>query len=127
MEIKMKKKSNFINGKQYAIITGASQGLGKSFAYEAAKRGWNLILCALPESGLPQVTEDIRSYFLCDVLAIECDLVDREDRDNFVREVTSKKLPVTLLVNNAGIADPYQGPVESAAMKILSTAYLACY
>lgn len=92
-----------MDGKQYAIITGASQGLGKGFAYEIAKRGWNLILCALPGSGLSQVTDDIRQHFLCDVVAIECDLVDREDREKFIKEVIKKDLPVTLLVNNAGI------------------------
>ncbi|MEA3391527.1 MAG: SDR family NAD(P)-dependent oxidoreductase [Candidatus Marinimicrobia bacterium] len=99
----MKKKINVLNGKQYAIVTGASQGLGKSFAYEAAKRGWNLILCALPGSGLPQVTEDIKQHFLCDVIGMECDLVNKEERDNFIKEVITKDLVVTMLVNNAGI------------------------
>ena len=42
-----------------ALVTGASQGLGRAFADECAVRGMDLFLVALPESGLPQVAQRI--------------------------------------------------------------------
>ncbi len=38
-----------------ALITGASQGLGRAFAEECAGRGMSLVLVALPDTGLPEV------------------------------------------------------------------------
>lgn len=40
----------------YAVVTGASQGLGKSFAKELAKKGINLILISLPNQDLGELS-----------------------------------------------------------------------
>ncbi|WP_183561807.1 hypothetical protein [Mucilaginibacter sp. SP1R1] len=46
-----------------AIVTGASEGLGKSFTIELAGRNINLVLVALPASGLPELASFIRKNF----------------------------------------------------------------
>jgi uncharacterized protein len=40
------------NNNQFAVITGASQGLGKAFAIELAKRNYNVVLVSLPGQNL---------------------------------------------------------------------------
>jgi len=43
------------NRARCALITGASQGLGRAFAEECAGRGMELVLVALPDTGLTEV------------------------------------------------------------------------
>ena len=47
--------------KTYALITGASNGIGKAFAEECAARGKNVLLVALPEPKLEEVTNQLSS------------------------------------------------------------------
>jgi len=49
--------------KPYSIITGASEGLGKAFSMELAKRKHNLVLVALPSSGLSDLASFIEINF----------------------------------------------------------------
>lgn len=88
---------------EYAIVTGASRGLGRSFAFEIAKRGWNLILCDLPGTGIERVKEGLVQHYGCDVQCYEHDLVIESERTKFIDTVHASALPVTMLVNNAGI------------------------
>lgn len=39
----------------FAVITGAAKGLGKAFAFEISKRGYNVILIDLPNQGLKNI------------------------------------------------------------------------
>jgi hypothetical protein len=57
-----------------ALVTGASEGLGKSFAFELASRNINLVLVSLPLSGLPNLAKFIRINLNVSVLFIEKDL-----------------------------------------------------
>ena len=63
---------------RYTLITGASQGLGRAFAFECAKRGMNLILVALPGSGLEQVAHDVSAEYTVkvDILPIDLSQLD---------------------------------------------------
>ena len=58
----------------YALITGASSGIGKAIAYELARRKINVILIALPNSGLKEVREDIVIRFDIKTDLLELDL-----------------------------------------------------
>ncbi len=55
------------------LITGASEGLGKSFAIESAKRGLGLVLVSLPSSGLEHLANYLRVNFNSKVWCIELD------------------------------------------------------
>ncbi len=86
---------------EYALITGASMGLGRSFALELATRGYNLILVSLPNEALSEVAQACRN------MGVECkiyelDLTNRESRMAFVEEVNSS-YEISILVNNVGI------------------------
>jgi short-subunit dehydrogenase len=89
-----------------AIVTGASSGLGRAIAEECAARGWNLVLVALPESGLPAVAEGLASATGVGVEWLEADLTEPESAAILLDLVRGKGLEVGLLVNNAGIGEP---------------------
>ncbi len=63
-----------MNSETCTVITGASQGLGKAFAEECALRGHNLVLAALPDTGLPEVARWLARVHGVKVLPLELDL-----------------------------------------------------
>jgi short-subunit dehydrogenase len=91
--------------KPYTIITGASEGLGKSFAIECAGRQMNLILVSLPNSGLTDLSNFIRRNFKVAVIAIEKDLSASSACYDLFLEIERLKLPINILVNNAGMGN----------------------
>ncbi len=90
-------------GPKNALITGASQGLGRAFADECAARGMNLFLIALPGSGLSQVAEAITSEWDVTVDWLEIDLTGEDAVDRVLTALESSGFRTDLLVNNAGI------------------------
>ena len=86
-----------------ALITGASQGLGKAFAFECARRGMNLALVALPDSGLADVATAIELWHGVRVDCLELDLTERDAPERVAHWVTENRLPITVLINNAGV------------------------
>jgi short-subunit dehydrogenase len=86
-----------------ALITGASQGLGRGFADECAARGMDLFLVALPGSGLPQVAQCIESEWDVGVNWLEMDLTQEDAPDRLLSALERSGFEVDLLVNNAGI------------------------
>lgn len=89
------------NNKNFALVTGASQGFGKALAYEIAKRKYNLILVALPNEGLDELALDLRKFGV-EVNYYEVDLTIKEKLLEFTKWV-NKNYHLSLLVNNAGI------------------------
>ncbi len=86
----------------YALITGASQGLGKAMALELAKRNHPLLLVSLKDEGLPALCEQLRTDHGIDAQYLETDLSARESVYE-VAEWVSKKYPLFALINNAGL------------------------
>ena len=91
------------NGNYYAVITGASSGLGKAMAVELARRGHNLLLASLPGTGLPGLSDEIHERYDVAVRYIETDLMRAESPGEIRRFVTDQNLGVDILINNVGI------------------------
>ena len=92
-----------MSDEKWAVITGASQGIGRAMAAEAARRGLNLLLIALPETGLPDVADELSRLYDVESEFWELDLGDRGEIANFVEYVVASRRTVELLINNAGI------------------------
>jgi uncharacterized protein len=90
------------NNESYAIITGASQGLGKAMAYEIAKRKLNMILVSLPNEGLKELSEELAQLFCIKVVYYEVDLTNKNELLRFTDRV-NLNYSVSVLINNAGI------------------------
>lgn len=93
----------------YAFVTGASRGLGRAFAEELAKRGFDLLLVSLPGERLPQVASSLRRRYGIEVDVLEGDITCPETRTH-VREILSRYGSLTVAVNNAGYGHP--GPFD---------------
>src|SRR5690606_22999573 len=86
----------------FAVITGASQGLGESFAMELARSGANLILTSLPDQGLPVLCERLKRQYGIQAHAYETDLSNTKNVAQFGDWVNAR-FPIDMLINNVGI------------------------
>lgn len=98
----MKATENENKAEKYAIITGASQGLGKAFAFELAKDKYNLILVSLPGEDLNRLAKAITGQQNVKVEFFETDLSETQNLIEFTTWV-NKNFQVEILINNAGI------------------------
>jgi short-subunit dehydrogenase len=87
---------------KWALVTGASAGIGQALARELAAGGANLILTARRQDRLEQFAAELRSKFnvQCEVFAADLTLPDAPERIFAFTE--ERGLAVQLLVNNAG-------------------------
>ena len=85
---------------KWAIITGASSGIGKALAFEFAKNAFHLLLTARNEGALTEVAEACRRRFGVHSEVFPADLADPDSTDRLVREISGRRFEV--LVNNAG-------------------------
>ena len=90
-----------IKSNEYALVTGASQGLGREIAIELAAQGFNILLTALPHEGLADFAEILENSYAVRAEYMEADLSD----EDMLRNVAewAEEFPVKVLVNNAGI------------------------
>ncbi|GAB4580653.1 MAG: SDR family oxidoreductase [Anaerolineales bacterium] len=86
-----------------ALITGASAGIGKTFAYELAKHGLSLVLVARRKSTLENIAADIRQRYGVHVTILDQDLAKQEAAENIFVLLKSLGMEVDILVNNAGL------------------------
>lgn len=82
------------------MVTGASSGIGKDIAIEAAKAKYDLILTARREDKLKEIKEEIESNHGVRVEILTGDLTKAEDISKIVSRIEQNDIDV--LVNNAG-------------------------
>jgi len=87
---------------EYALITGASKGIGKALAYELAKRGHNLLLIARTESLLIEIEKDIQEKFQVKAHSYAIDLSLPDAPKKIVHLSNVSGYTINILVNNAG-------------------------
>ena len=105
-----------MNTKQgYTLITGASKGIGKAFAEECARRGMNLVLVSLPDSGLEETSRDLENKFGVSILSVAIDLTLPDAPQRIHRFTQDKGIKVNFLINNAGIG--FDGKIENHTME----------
>lgn len=103
---------------RWALVTGASSGIGKEFAFKLGSQGFNLVLIARRGDLLREVASKIESSFGVDVLIGAIDLSE----GSFLKyiEKLCEGIEISFLVNNAG--EGYLGTfVEQSFSKIESS------
>ncbi|MBN1965346.1 MAG: SDR family oxidoreductase [Anaerolineae bacterium] len=85
-----------------ALVTGASSGLGVTFARELAARGADLILVARREDRLRAVQQEIAATYGVAVDVLPLDLLDEAARQDLHDRLQAQGKAVDILVNNAG-------------------------
>jgi len=88
---------------RWAMVTGASSGIGAEFAAHLAARGMHLVMVARRFDVMKQMAEELttRHGTNCHIVAI--DLTDPQASERLMEEVDRLGIEVELLVNNAGI------------------------
>lgn len=96
----------------WALVTGASRGIGYELARVLAEAGWDAVLLARDEPRLRQVAEELEEGFGIRARVIAADLADPGAARRVFDELDGEGLRVDLLVNNAGFGS--SGPFAEA-------------
>jgi len=99
-------------------ITGASRGIGRATAVEAARNGATLILTARSQDGLLETAKQVESAGGTSPQLIRCNVADEEELKTAFKAVHSFSRKLDFLVNNAGILrDAIIGMIGTAQMQ----------
>jgi uncharacterized protein len=102
-----------------ALITGASAGIGTSYAKQLAAAGSNLVLVARDLTRLEALTAELKSVHGVQVEVLQADLLDRAQLDKVCARAARDD--IDLVVNNAGfgIKQPFVGGTIEAEQNLL--------
>jgi short-subunit dehydrogenase len=93
----------------WALVTGASSGIGEEFARQAAANGLNVVLVARREERLREVAAELTTHHGIDTRVLSIDLTADEAVHAIVEGTDG--LDIGLVVSNAGAGNP--GPFIS--------------
>jgi short-subunit dehydrogenase len=106
------------------VITGGSRGLGFALALEFAHRGANLAICARDQKTLHEAEHRLHAHG-AQVLAVRCDIGNRQEAESFLRQVEEEFRRIDVLVNNAGNIEV--GPLEAQRLEDFEEAMRTMY
>lgn len=95
---------------KWAVVTGATDGIGKAYALALVQKGMNVVLISRNEIKLKQTREEILSRSYDDSVEVKWIVCDYSKFDTAAKEAVKKQLEpleIGLLVNNVGISYRY--------------------
>jgi short-subunit dehydrogenase len=97
---------------QWALVTGASAGLGAEFARQLASRGMHLVLVARRSELMSELAQELHTKHgtRCEIIA--ADLSNPIEPERVLNHLSEKGIEIELLVNNAGFG--VVGEVDNA-------------
>ncbi|GMR15712.1 MAG: SDR family oxidoreductase [Gammaproteobacteria bacterium] len=95
-------------GKQqpWALVTGASAGIGSEFCRQLAAKGYQLVLVARRADRLQQIADEVKTSHGTNSLIITADLSQRTASQDIVKRLEEENVAIEYLVNNAGYGLP---------------------
>lgn len=90
----------------YALVTGATSGIGLEISRDLAKRGYNLILVSRTTEKLDQTSKELIKKFNIKCDYFSSDLTEVNAPDKIYDFTKSNKYNIDILINNAGYALP---------------------
>jgi 17beta-estradiol 17-dehydrogenase / very-long-chain 3-oxoacyl-CoA reductase len=91
-----------------AIITGATDGIGKAFAFELAKKGLNILIIARSQDKLESTKKELTDKY--PKIEVQTVIVDFSNFNEAARERVAaaiKALDIGVLINNVGMSYPF--------------------
>ncbi len=85
------------------IITGAAGGLGRAFAVECAKRGYNMLLTDINGNGLDAIRQGLLCQYDVTVLTYPCDITDDAAVNGMMEYAKRQDFRFDMLFNVAGV------------------------
>uniref|UniRef100_A0A8D0FSM6 3-ketoacyl-CoA reductase n=1 Tax=Strix occidentalis caurina TaxID=311401 RepID=A0A8D0FSM6_STROC len=90
----------------WAVVTGATDGIGKAYAEELARRGMKVALISRSKEKLEHVASEINNKYKVETKVIVADFGEREDIYSRIK-AGLEGLEIGVLVNNVGISYVY--------------------
>ena len=87
---------------KWALITGASSGIGREFAVLLASKGMNLVIAARRKERLEKMKDDLASRFGIEVCPVQVDLSTKDGAKALFESATENGRRISMLINNAG-------------------------
>jgi uncharacterized protein len=87
---------------KWALVTGASKGIGEAFASELANKGYNLLLVARTANLLLEVAKKIKGSNNIKIETLALDLSEYDSSQKLYSFCELNKLNISVLINNAG-------------------------
>ena len=98
----------------YALITGASKGIGKAIAEQLAAKKFNVLLIARSENELKKTATEIAEKYKVNTDFLVLDLSVNNAAENIYNWCMQKNYTVNILINNAGYG--LSGPFEKYSL-----------
>lgn len=95
-----------VNGK-WALVTGASRGIGRLAAIELAKNGCNLILQSRDITHCNEVLATVKNMGV-ESYCVECDLGNPKEVEKMLKTIDEMGTMVEIILNNAGVQVAYR-------------------
>ncbi|KAJ9449846.1 Very-long-chain 3-oxoacyl-CoA reductase 1 [Diplonema papillatum] len=93
---------------KWAVVTGATDGIGRAMAFALAKQGMNVMLISRTKSKLEEVQKEIKAKYTSvevDYFSADLGAITSEVKDKLGKLLSS--IEVGVLINNVGISYPY--------------------
>ncbi|CAE7663258.1 KCR1 [Symbiodinium sp. CCMP2592] len=93
---------------EWAVVTGATDGIGKAYAFELASQGLKVLLVARSEEKLADTAKELKS--VCSGATVDVLQVDFSKFDASARAMVKSKLApldIGILINNVGMSYPF--------------------
>lgn len=87
---------------KYALVTGATSGIGYELARVFAQNGYNLVIVARPSDELQAKAAEFASQYGVEVIPVGKDLFNENAASEVYEEVKTKGITINVLVNDAG-------------------------
>jgi short-subunit dehydrogenase len=126
------KTENMDLGKQFALVTGASSGIGLAMCRELARLGYPLLMVSNEEEKLIDAAAAIHSEFNVSAVPLYMDLAEKDSAQKIFDYCVSNNIKITILINNAGIfffkyiADTNRELIEKAINLHIVTPTMLC-
>ena len=91
------------NTRKYALITGASSGIGWHFTESLAKKGYSIVAVSNQPTQLDDLKKRLEQSYRINVVVINIDLAQEDSAHKVFKYCDEKNLTVEVLINNAGI------------------------
>jgi short-subunit dehydrogenase len=108
------------SGRDLALVTGASSGIGEAIARELAGRKIALVLAARRRERLVQLAQELQAQHGIPAHVVACDLNAPDGAQRLLEELSARQLAPSILINNAGFGrfGPFleQSPADICGM-----------
>jgi short-subunit dehydrogenase len=89
---------------KWALVTGATAGIGFEFAKLLASENHNLVLVARDKTRLKKIAKDLKSQYGIKCEVLEADLTKKKSLEEVAKRISQKEKRVEVLINNAGFS-----------------------